>query len=315
MDEHGGARSGSVPCSTIAAQWTRIGCLGFGGPPTHISLLRQLCVSDRQWLSDAEFEDGTAATNLLPGPTSNQLAIFCAWRLRGTAGGLLGGVCFILPGLLLILVLAALFLGSPPIALRAVAAGAGAAVAAVAVHAAAGLVPGSWGRTAAPPGTAQVIGPSGRPSRRRWVGYLGVGLLAGAAASPLLVLVLLGCGLLETAVRRPTRPSRPRPPVLSILPVLVAPLIGAPGTAGLAWVALKVGLLSYGGGFVIVPLMQADAVVRYEWITDGEFLNAVALGQLTPGPVLHTVAVVGYAALTQGSTVDLRVVDQRGTCA
>jgi chromate transporter len=66
--------------------------------------------------------------------------------------------------------------------------------------------------------------------------------------------------------------------------------------ASLAWVAFKVGALSYGGGFVIIPLMQADAVERYGWMTDTEFLNAVALGQVTPGPVLHTVAVVGYAA-------------------
>ena len=64
----------------------------------------------------------------------------------------------------------------------------------------------------------------------------------------------------------------------------------------LAWVALKVGALSYGGGFVIVPLMQADAVNRYHWLTSGQFLNAVALGQVTPGPVVHTVAAVGYGA-------------------
>nr|WP_275564046.1 chromate transporter [Kitasatospora sp. SID7827] len=64
----------------------------------------------------------------------------------------------------------------------------------------------------------------------------------------------------------------------------------------LAWVAFKVGALSYGGGFVIIPLMQQDAVERYHWMTDGQFLNAVALGQITPGPVVQTVAVVGYAA-------------------
>ena len=66
--------------------------------------------------------------------------------------------------------------------------------------------------------------------------------------------------------------------------------------ASLSWVAFKVGALSYGGGFVIIPLMQADAVERYGWMTDTEFLNAVALGQVTPGPVTHTVAAVGYAA-------------------
>jgi chromate transporter len=80
------------------------------------------------------------------------------------------------------------------------------------------------------------------------------------------------------------------------LPLLPLAAAATGGLGALAWVAFKVGALSYGGGFVIIPLMQADAVDRYRWMTDGEFLNAVALGQVTPGPVVHTVAVVGYAA-------------------
>jgi chromate transporter len=100
--------------ATIAREWGRIGCIGFGGPPTHIALLRKLCVQERRWLTEAEFEDGIAATNLLPGPASTQLAIFCAWRLRGPAGALVGGVCFIVPGLIVILVLAAVFLAASP---------------------------------------------------------------------------------------------------------------------------------------------------------------------------------------------------------
>jgi chromate transport protein ChrA len=79
------------------------GCIGFGGPPAHIALLRELCVTRRGWLDDREFEDAIAATNLLPGPASTQLAIHRAWRLRGVAGALVGGVSFIVPGLVLIL--------------------------------------------------------------------------------------------------------------------------------------------------------------------------------------------------------------------
>ena len=75
---------------------------------------------------------------------------------------------------------------------------------------------------------------------------------------------------------------------------------GSGGLLALAWVAFKVGALSYGGGFVIIPLMHADAVDNYHWMTDGEFLSAVALGQITPGPVVQTVAVVGYAAAGLG---------------
>ena len=105
-----------VRLSTIAKEWSRIGVTGFGGPPAHIALLRALCVEKRQWLPATEFEDGIATTSLLPGPTSTQLAIFCAWKLRGAAGAVIGGVCFIVPGLIVILGLSALFLaGHPPL--------------------------------------------------------------------------------------------------------------------------------------------------------------------------------------------------------
>jgi len=136
-----------VSLATICREWTRIGCIGFGGPPTHIALLRRMCVQEREWIAAEEFEDGIAATNLLPGPASTQLAIFCAWRLRGRVGAALGGFCFIVPGLVVILALSAVFLaGHPPDWILGAAAGAGAAVPAVAVHAAAGLVPASWKR-------------------------------------------------------------------------------------------------------------------------------------------------------------------------
>ena len=145
-------------------EWGRIGCIGFGGPPTHIAMLRELCVERYGWLEAAEFEDAVASCNLLPGPASTQLAILCAWRVRRAPGALLGGLCFILPGLVLILALAVLFLqGSPPRWVRGAGAGAGAAVAAVAVHAGAGLVPPSWKRALQPSALDRV-----RPHRRAW---------------------------------------------------------------------------------------------------------------------------------------------------
>ena len=118
-----------VSLTTILREWGRIGCIGFGGPPTHIKLLRELCVERRGWLHAQEFEDAIAACNLLPGPASTQLAIFCAWRLRGRLGAVVGGVAFIVPGLIVILGLAALFLStSPPLWVLGARAGAGAAV-------------------------------------------------------------------------------------------------------------------------------------------------------------------------------------------
>ena len=124
-----------MPLGTIAKEWLRLGCIGFGGPPTHIVLLRRLCVEERQWIEAKEFEDAIATTNLLPGPASTQLAIYCAWRLRGTVGAVLGGLCFIVPGLVLILALSAVFLANhPPDWILGAAAGAGAAVPAVALQ-------------------------------------------------------------------------------------------------------------------------------------------------------------------------------------
>jgi chromate transporter len=265
----------------VVREWGRIGCIGFGGPPAHIALLRDLCVTRRGWLDDREFEDAIAATNLLPGPASTQLAIYCAWRLRGIPGALVGGVGFILPGLILILALAALFLAaSPPDLVLGAGAGSGAAVAAVAVQAAASLAPASWRRAA---------------DRARWIAYLFAGGFAAATLGSRLVLVLLGCGAIEIALRRVRSPG-PGAAGIHAWPPLVAAASATGGLLALAWVAFKVGALSYGGGFVIIPLMQHDAVDTYHWMTDGQFLNAVALGQVTPGPVVQTVAVVGYAA-------------------
>jgi chromate transporter len=279
-----GAEAATGPrLRTIAREWGRIGCIGFGGPPAHIALLRQLCVERRRWLDGHEFEDAIAACNLLPGPASTQLAIFCAWRLRGRTGALVGGACFIVPGLLVILLLAALFLqGSPPAAIKGAGAGAGAAVAAVAVQAGWSLVPDSRRRS---------------PSTLRWTAYLAAGAVSAATVGPGLVLVLVGCGALEVVLRR----VRHAPGIGALVPLpVLAATADTGGLLSLAWVAIKVGALSYGGGFVIIPLMHSDAVDRYHWMTSGQFLNAVALGQVTPGPVVQTVAVVGYAAAGVG---------------
>ena len=277
-----------VPLTTIAREWGRIGCIGFGGPPAHISLLRKLCVQEKGWLTADEFEDAIAATNLLPGPASTQLAIYCAWRLRGRAGALLGGLCFIVPGLALILALAALFLARHrPLWVSGAAAGAGSAVAAVAVNAAFSLVPSSWRRAG-----------SSSSNRARWAVYALAGAASAVLIGPYLVLVLLSAGLAEVALRsRDIRASNGEGPSAHAggLASLIAAVAPVGGLAALAWESFKVGALSYGGGFVIVPLMQHDVVHRYHWMSAGEFLNAVALGQVTPGPVVQTVAVVGYA--------------------
>jgi chromate transporter len=272
-----------VPLATIARDWTRIGLTGFGGPPAHVVLLRRLVVERRGWMDAHEFEDANAACGLLPGPASTQLAIFCAYRVGGPLGAVVGGLGFVLPAVVLVLALAMLFFGSaPPLWVRGAGAGAGAAVAAVALDAARTLLVPSYERVRAD-----------AAKRLRWAIYLAAAAAGAALIGPYLVLVLLGCGLAELAIQRGSGVAGVHiGPLAAIAPATLA----AGGLGALCWTAFKVGALSYGGGFVIIPLMQGDAVHTYHWMTDADFVNAVALGQITPGPVVATIAAVGYAA-------------------
>jgi chromate transporter len=259
--------------SVLAREWGRIGLIGFGGPPAHVALMRRRFVQERRWLTPEEFEGAFAACNLLPGPASTQLSIFCAYRVAGRRGALVGGLAFIVPAVVIVLALSTLFLAhTPPLWIRGAGDGAGAAIAPVAGAAALGLLVPSWRRAV----------PGGRARHTRWLACALAGAVAAATIGPYLVLVLLACGVVELAVvvGRRARDSR----------------VSAHGLLPLVWVAVKVGALSYGGGFVIVPLMQTDAVHTYHWLTSQGFLNAVALGQISPGPVVATVAAVGYAA-------------------
>jgi chromate transporter len=236
------------------------------------------------WVDAQAFEDANAACGLLPGPASTQLAIFSAYRVAGPAGAIVGGLGFVVPAVVLILALSVLFLGhAPPLWVRGAGAGAGAAVAAVAVQAARGLLGPSYARVK-----------EHRARAARWLIYLIAGTAAAALLGAYLVIALLACGLLELLLQRKslhrfgTRTSS--------LGLFVPASITTGGFGALAWTAFKVGALSFGGGFVIIPLMQTDAVHTYHWMTDPQFLNAVALGQITPGPVVATIAAVGYAA-------------------
>jgi chromate transporter len=270
-----------APLGEIAREWLRIGLTGFGGPPAHIALLRRLVVAQRGWMDAHAFEDANAACSLLPGPSSTQLAIFCAYRVGGWPGAIVGGLGFVVPAVVMVLALSVLFLShSPPDWIRGAGAGAGAAVAAVAVRAGLDLIGPSWQRALAE-----------RVPAWRWGAYALVGGAAAAAVGPYLVLALLACGAVELVLRR----GRAAAAAVDPAAVLLVAAASA-GLGSLVWTALKVGALSFGGGFVIVPLMQDDAVHVYHWMTNAEFLNAVALGQVTPGPVVATIAAVGYAA-------------------
>ncbi len=279
VDEQTQPTAGHVELATVAREWIRIGVTGFGGPPAHIALLRALVVERKGWMDAREFQDANAACGLLPGPASTQLSIFCAYRVAGPAGAIVGGLGFVVPAVLLILSLSLLFLAhSPPLWVNGAGAGAGAAVAAVAVQAARNLIGPSYEHVR-----------DRRARTARWGAYLLIGAAATVLLGTYVVLALLACGLLELLIDRGGRLPGP----VAVLPTAV---VSVGGIGALAWTAFKVGALSFGGGFVIIPVMQGDAVHTYHWMSNGQFLNAVALGQITPGPVVATVAAVGYAA-------------------
>src|SRR6185436_13378662 len=175
-----------APLPVLAREWGRIGLTSFGGPPAQVAMLRELCVDRRRWIDAQEFEHANAATQLLPGPGGTQLAVYCAQRVGGRAGGLVGGLAFILPGLVIVLAIAAVALGeSPPLWIRALGAGAAAAVVAVVLQAGLAL-----GRTC-------VVGRGVRALL-----YVVAGAAATAAVGPGVVLVIVACGLIELAWRR-----------------------------------------------------------------------------------------------------------------
>ena len=236
------------------------------------------------------------------GPAFTELAIFCAWRVRGRLGALAGGLAFIVPGLVCILALSALFLeGTPPLWVR---------------EPGPGRAP-PWPRSRSRP-AGPCSGPAGRarragPGRRfRWAAYLLAGGAAAATIGPWLVLVLLGCGVAELAVGARAGSGR-TPAATDASCGAAARALRRCGPAGLrrdgrraARRAGRGGLGGVqGGGAVVRRRLRdhpADAGGRggAGWMTSGQFLNAVALGQITPGPVVQTVSAVGYAAAGLG---------------
>ena len=179
---------------TVAREWARLGFTGFGGPQAHVAMLRELCVERERWIEPDEFEHANAACNLLPGPASTQLAIYCALRTGGQWAALIGGLLFIIPGLVMIIALAAISLSSAPADwLRGVGAGAGAAVIGVVLR-----VGWDLSRSSLAP----------HEGLRRWraVVYIAVGAISVIAVGPFVVLALIGCGLIELIIRRAEAP-------------------------------------------------------------------------------------------------------------
>jgi chromate transporter len=248
----------------------RLGATSFGGPAAHIALLRREVVQRRRWLGDDEFLDLMGASNVLPGPTSTEVALYVGRRRAGTVGLLLAGLGFILPAALVVVVLAWAYVryGTTPAA-EDLLYGMKPVVVAVVAGAVLGL-----GRTAVKSVTLGVLGAA------VLILYLfGVTepvLLFGAAAA---AAVALG----PTGARRW--------PMVAVVGVPPVPDVGLVDLAG---VFLKIGALLFGSGYVLFAFLERDLVEVRAWLTEAQVLDAVAVGQLTPGPVFTTATFVGY---------------------
>ena len=264
-----------APLGALVRLFLRLGFSGFGGPLVHIAMLETEVVERRKWLSKEDFLDGLALCQMLPGPASTQLGVLICYLQRGLLGGLIGGAAFVLPGFCVMLAFTLLYAryGAIP-ALQGVFLGIGPAVIAVI-----GFSAWRLGRTA-----CSSIG-------------LGLIAIAGFFLTTLgeldTVLVLILCGAIWVAYRVFT--AHLATTRVWALPVLAA-VAGPQVYARLAWLWVKMGALVYGGGYVIIPVVRGEAVERWHWLTDRAFLDGLALGQVTPGPIVNLSVFVGYQA-------------------
>ena len=263
----------------LAWLFLRLGTLAFGGPAAHVALMEEEVVRRRRWLEREELLDLIGATNLIPGPNSTELAIHVGWDRRRWSGLLVAGVCFIVPAMLLTAMLGWAYVrfGELPMASWLLY-GVKPVILGVVVQAILGLAP----RAA-------------KTARLRWLGGLAL-LLAALGVDELLV--LFGSGALSLALgRRSLRDSREER-VHGLAPVLSA--IGGVGATSLVtlpslfWVFLKIGSVLFGSGYVLLAFLRADFVERLHWLTEAQLIDAIAVGQVTPGPVFTTATFIGY---------------------
>jgi chromate transporter len=259
----------------IAGLFLRLGATAFGGPAVHVAMMEDEVVRRRRWLNEAAFLDLVGATQLIPGPNSTELALHIGWSRRRGAGLLVAGGAFILPSMLLTGGLGAVYVryGALPSA-RQVLYGVKPVLLAVVVQAVVGMAP--------------------KAARTRRLQALGVAALALAALGAHELAVLLGCGAAATVTARDEGGEGALRQVVPVVPVVAGGAAGAATVPGVFGVFLKAGSVLFGSGYVLLALLRADLVERRHWLTEGQLLDAIAAGQVTPGPVFSTATFVGY---------------------
>jgi chromate transporter len=265
-----------VSLGELARFFLRLGTTAFGGPAAHIAMMEDGLVRRRQWLSREKFLDLLGASNLIPGPSSSELAIHIGYLLAGWAGLLVAGMCFILPAASMVAALAWAYVhfGKLP-EVSAILYGVKPVVIAVVLQALWGL-----GRTAV---KTTLLG---------IVGVLSV-LFTFLGLHPLVVLLLAGSGVCLTGLKT-SRLSVAAVPVVATPAVVLAGAATSFSLSSLFLVFLKVGAVVFGSGYVLLAFLRADLVAHRGWLTDSQLVDAVAVGQVTPGPVFTTATFIGY---------------------
>lgn len=267
----------------VGALFLRLGCTAFGGPAAHIALMRREIVESRAWLSAQEFLDLIGAVNLVPGPNSTELAIHIGYRRAGWAGFWVAGLAFIGPAFLLVLLLASLYArwGALPLAQGALRGGEPVVVAIVA-HALAQFFPNAVkNRMTAVVALAAFVGVASGFSEFR--------VLVAAALFGLALASRIQPGPATAAATEEEEPEEE--PIVRKPAMLV--LLAAGSTPGLFWSFLKIGSVLYGSGYVLFAYLRTEFVTTY-LITDRQLLDAIAVGQFTPGPLFTSATFVGY---------------------
>lgn len=277
----------------VASVFLRLGATAFGGPAAHVGMFRQELVVRRKWVTDEHFLDLLGAVNLIPGPNSTEMAIHLGYVRAGWPGLLAAGFCFIAPAFVMVLVIAVLYThyGSTPTA-DALLYGIKPVIIAIVAQAVYGLMPTAFKA----PGL--------------WLTGIGVILLYFFGLNEVILLFgggaayVIGMRLIErrrsgTMVLLPLafNPSKlmPLSEVLNAPLLLQAAQMAVPVSISTLFLSfLKIGALLYGGGYVLLAFLRGDFVDAYGWITNQQLLDAVAVGQFTPGPLFTTATFVGY---------------------
>jgi chromate transporter len=280
-------RTASTSLGELAWLFLRLGATAFGGPAAHVAMMKDEVVTRRKWMSEERFLDLYGATNLIPGPNSTELAIHIGWARRRWSGLLVAGLSFIVPAMLITWACAWAYVtyGTLP-AVGWLLYGVKPVILAVVVQAIAGLAP--------------------KAARTHALRIAGVAILALAlfGVDELLLLFATGGAWALAAfvrLRRDTA-ARPEPPRASQWLPLGLGGIGGIGAAaassvtlsGIFWVFLKIGAVLFGSGYVLLAFLRADLVDQRGWLTEDQLLDAVAVGQVTPGPVFTTATFIGY---------------------